>query len=389
MQITNDVFYVGVNDYKIDLFEGMYNVPKGVSYNSYVIMDEKIAVLDTVDEDFGAEWLRNVESVLGGKSPDYLIIHHMEPDHSSNALEFAKKYPSAKIVGNQKIFVMLSEYFGEEFAERRVMITDGAKLSLGRHELTFVFAPMVHWPEVMVSYDSTDRILFSADAFGTFGAIGEEYNWEEEARRYYYGIVGKYGKQVCAALKKLSVFDIQKICSLHGPVLSDNIDHYLGLYTKWANYEPERNGVMIAYASVYGHTKKAALKLKDKLIEKGLQNVKVYDIIRDDRSQCIADAFKYSALVLAATTYNADIFPAMREFIDGLVERNYQNRTLGLIENGTWAPVAAKLMQAKFEKCSGLTFASNAVKIKSSLNSESLAQLDALAEELTNKNLTE
>lgn len=381
MVIAKDIFYVGVNDFQIDLFEGMYRVPHGMSYNSYVILDEKIAVFDSVDQNFGEEWLGNVKSVLGGRTPDYLIIQHMEPDHSANVLLFANAFPAAKIVGNQKIFVMLSEYFGTDFADRRVVVSDGEKLSLGKRELQFVFAPMVHWPEVMVTYDSFDKLLFSADAFGTFGAVGEAYDWEEEARRYYYGIVGKYGVQVTAALKKLSALDIQTICPLHGPVLTDNMEYYLGLYSTWASYGYEVNGVLIAYASVYGHTKAAALKLQKMLEEKGVKTLAV-DLARADRSACVANAFKYSKLVLASTTYNADLFPAMREFIDCLTERNYKNRVVGLIENGTWAPVAAKLMKNKFEKSTGLTFTEACVKIKSNLNSESEAQLAALAEEL-------
>lgn len=381
-QCAEDVYYVGVNDYDIDLFEGLYKVPNGISYNSYVITDKKIAVMDTVDERFGDEWLKNIKDVLKHKTPDYLIVQHMEPDHSANVLKFAEEYPIAKIVGNQKIFVMISEYFGTDFAERRVVVTDGEKLSLGKHELTFVFAPMVHWPEVMFTYDAFNKVLFSADAFGTFGAIGAEYDWEEEARRYYYGIVGKYGKQVSAILKKLSVYDISTICSLHGPVISDNLGYYLGLYTKWANYEYEVDGVMIAYASVYGHTKQAALNLQQKLLQKGLNNVLICDIIRDDRSKCIANAFKYSKLVLATVTYNADIFPPMREFIDCLTERNYQNRTIGLIENGSWAPVAAKLMRERFKNAVGLAFTETSVKVRSNINSESEEQLDALADEL-------
>lgn len=378
---AKDTYYVGVNDHAIDLFEGIYKVPNGVAYNSYVIMDDKIAVMDAVDESFGDEWIANIKSVLGDRKPDYIVIQHMEPDHSANALRFAEEYPSVKLVGNTKTFVMLNEYFGTDFADRRVVVGDGDVLSLGKHELHFVFAPMVHWPEVMVTYDAYTKTVFSADGFGKFGALDVDEPWDDEARRYYIGIVGKYGKQVVAALKKLSALDIVRICPLHGPVLEGDLSHYMDLYSKWANYEPEINGVMVAYASVYGHTKKAAELLAEELKEAGCQNILIHDLARDDRSVCVADAFRYSKLVLACITYNANLFPAMREFIDNLTERNYQKRTVGFIENGTWAPVAAKLMQDRFGK-SDLIFAQNVVKVRSALNDESRAQVRALAEEL-------
>lgn len=377
--VAEDTFYVGVNDHKLDLFEGIYKVPDGVSYNSYVIMDEKIAIMDAVDEQFGEEWIAKVKQVIGDRKPDYIIIQHMEPDHSANALRFAEEYPETKFVGNQKTFVMLSEYFGTDFADRRVVVADGDTLSLGRHELHFLFAPMVHWPEVMLTYDSFTKTAFSADGFGRFGALDVDMPWEDEGRRYYTGIIGKYGKQVEAALKKLSALDIKRICPLHGPVLEDDVAHYLGLYSKWAAYEPEIDGVMVAYASVYGHTAKAALMLADQLRASGC-NVIVHDLIRDDRSVCVADAFRYSALVIAGITYNANLFPAVREFIENLTERNYQKRKVGFIENGTWAPVAARLMQEKFAK-SNLTFAETVVKIRSALSEDSKEQVKALAAE--------
>lgn len=383
---AQDTFYVGVNDHEIDLFEGIYKVPNGVAYNSYVIVDDKIAIMDAVDEEFGDIWIENIKKVLGGRKPDYIVVQHMEPDHSANTLRFVKEFPGAKIVGNNKTFVMLGEYFGTDFADCREVVTDGSVLSLGKHELHFVFAPMVHWPEVMVTYDAFTKTVFSADGFGKFGALDVEEPWEEEARRYYYGIVGKYGKQVEAALKKLSALEIENIYPLHGPALEDDIGHYLGLYSKWASYSPECEGVMIAYSSVYGHTAKAVQLLKNELKAQGCKNVLVHDLIRDDRSVCVADAFTYPVLVLATTTYNADIFPAMREFIDCLTERNYQKRTLAFIENGTWAPVAAKLMQAKFEKSVNITFAQTAVKIRSALSAESETAVKNLAKELTGKN---
>lgn len=380
--ITEDIFYVGVNDRKIDLFEGMYRVPNGMAYNSYVIMDEKIAVLDTVDAGFTEEWLSNLDRVLGDRKPDYLIIDHMEPDHSANILNFVKKYEGVRLVGNQKTFVMISDFFGGDFKDGGIVVKEGDKLSLGKHELTFLFAPMVHWPEVMMTYDITSKTLFSADAFGKFGALDCDEEWEDEARRYYFGIVGKYGVQVQSILKKVSALDVVAICSLHGPVLKDNLSYYVGLYDKWSRYEPEVNGVMIAYASVYGHTAKAAKMLASYLGSRGVKDIALYDLARSDRSECVAEAFRYGTLVLASTTYNADVFPPMREFLDCLVERNYQNRRVAVIENGSWAPMAAKVIFAKLEKCKNLRFAQNTVKILSALNMDSLTQLSALADEL-------
>ncbi len=377
---AKDTFYVGVNDHTTDLFEGIYRVPRGMAYNSYVIMDEKIAVMDAVDEHFGDEWLRNIEAVLGGRLPDYIVIQHMEPDHSANALRFAEKYPSAKVVGNAKTFVMLKEYFGTDFADRRVVVADGESLSLGRHELRFVFAPMVHWPEVMVTYDAYTKTVFSADGFGKFGALDEDEPWEDEARRYYIGIVGKYGKQVEAALKKLSALDISNIYPLHGPMLEGDLSRYLGLYSVWAAYRPEEEGVVIAYASVYGHTKKAAELLAEELAALGAKVV-MHDLARDDRSVCVADAFRSSSLVIAGITYNAALFPPVREFIENLTERNFRSRRVGFIENGTWAPVAAKLMRDRFGACA-LDYASTVVTVRSALSDDSRAQISALAQEL-------
>lgn len=381
MKLSDDIIYVGVNDRKVDLFEGMYSVPNGMSYNSYVIADKKIAVMDTVDKEFGDEWLANIHSALNGRVPDYLVVLHMEPDHSANIARFIESYPSAKIVGNVKTFVMIEEFFGNVCEGKKVAVADGDKLELGRHTLTFIFAPMVHWPEVMTAYEQTEKILFSADAFGKFGANDIPDKWDDEARRYYIGIVGKYGVQVQAVLKKLSSYDVRIICPLHGPVLDSDIEHYVSLYDKWSSYTPEENGVVIAYASVYGHTRAAAEKLSEILTAKGV-GVKVYDLARVDRALCVSEAFRYSKLVLASTTYNGDIFPAMREFIDCLVERNFQSRTIAFIENGSWAPVAAGKMKAKFEKCKNLSFALNTVKIRSALNEESLSSLAKLAEEL-------
>lgn len=383
IKFSDDIIYVGVNDRKIDLFEGMYSVPNGVAYNSYVIVDEKIAVMDSVDKCFGEEWLGKVESALNGRNPDYLVVLHMEPDHSANIARFMEKYPNAKIVGNSKTFVMVEEFFGKDFADRRVTVNDGDKLVLGKHALKFIFAPMVHWPEVMTAYEESEKVLFSADAFGKFGANDAEEEWDAEARRYYIGIVGKYGMQVQALLKKLSVYDIRVICPLHGPVLASDLSHYLDLYNKWSSYQPETEGVMIAYTSVYGHTKSAAETLAGMLKDKGI-TVALYDLAREDKALCVSEAFRYSKLVLATTTYNADIFPAMREFIDCLVERNYQNRTVAFIENGSWSPIAANKMKAKFEKSKNLNFAQNSVKIRSALNGESLNNLSLLAEELGN-----
>lgn len=378
---AKDTYYVGVNDHQSDLFEGIYKIPNGVAYNSYVIVDDKIAVMDAVDEIFGDEWMANVKEVLGGRKPDYIVIQHMEPDHSANALRFAREYPDVKLVGNTKTFVMLEEYFGTDFADRRVVVGDGDAISLGRHELRFMFAPMVHWPEVMVTYDAFTKTVFSADGFGKFGALDVEEPWDDEARRYYIGIVGKYGKQVDAALKKLSVLQIERICPLHGPVLEGDLSHYFGLYSTWANYEPEIDGVMIAYASVYGHTKKAAELLAEELKAAGCKNVLMHDLARDDRSVCVADAFRYSRLVIAGITYNASLFPAVREFIENLTERNYQKRVVGFIENGTWAPVAARLMQEKFGK-SNITFAQNTVSVRAALNNQTREQVKALAVEM-------
>ena len=378
---AKDTYYVGVNDHQSDLFEGIYKIPNGVAYNSYVIVDDKIAVMDAVDEIFGDEWMANVKEVLGGRKPDYIVIQHMEPDHSANALRFAREYPDVKLVGNTKTFVMLEEYFGTDFADRRVVVGDGDAISLGRHELRFMFAPMVHWPEVMVTYDAFTKTVFSADGFGKFGALDVEEPWDDEARRYYIGIVGKYGKQVDAALKKLSALQIERVCPLHGPVLEGDLSHYFGLYSTWANYEPEIDGVMIAYASVYGHTKKGAELLAEELITAGCKNVLMHDLVRDDRSVCVADAFRYSKLVIAGITYNASLFPAVREFIENLTERNYQKRVVGFIENGTWAPVAARLMQEKFGK-SNITFAQNTVSVRAALNNQTREQVKALAVEM-------
>lgn len=381
MKITEEILYAGVNDYKTDLFEGQYTVPNGMAYNSYVIIDEKIAVFDTVDAKFGGEWLKNLKKILGARKPDYLIVLHMEPDHSANILKFTEEYPNAKIVGNEKTFVMISEYFGCDFADRRVVVSENDELSLGKHTLKFIFAPMVHWPEVMLGYEKYEKVLFSADAFGKFGALDAKEEWDGEARRYYIGIVGKYGVQVQNLFKKLSGLQIEKICPLHGPVLADNLPHYLNLYNKWSGYIPENNGVLIAYTSVYGHTKKTAELLKDMLESKGIETA-LYDLARTDRALCVAEAFKYSKTVLTTTTYNGDVFPAMREFLDDLVERNFQNRTVGIIENGSWAPVAARAILKRLEKCKNLTIAENIVTVRAALNEESKTKLCNLAEEL-------
>lgn len=382
MTITNDIHYIGVNDHQVDLFEGQYVVPNGMAYNSYAIMDEKIAIMDTVDTNFTDEWLNNVKSVLDGRKPDYLVVQHMEPDHSANIFNFAKVFPEAKIVSSAKAFQMMKNFFGTDFQDRQVVVGEGSTLSLGKHVLTFVTAPMVHWPEVIVTYDSTDKVLFSADGFGKFGALDVQEDWACEARRYYIGIVGKYGPQVQALLKKAAGLDIQIICPLHGPVLSEDLGYYLNLYDIWSSYRPEDEGVVIAYTSVYGNTKKAAAALAEKLEARDCPNVVLTDLARCDMAEAVEDAFRYSKLVLATTTYNADIFPFMKTFIHHLTERNYQNRTIGLIENGTWAPVAAKIMKGMFEKSKGITFTDTVVNIKSSMNEESAAQLDALAAEL-------
>ena len=382
MFITNDIKYIGVNDHKIDLFEGQYKVPNGMSYNSYVILDEKVAIFDTVDVNFTAEWFDNIKNTLEGRTPDYLIIQHMEPDHSANIMNFTDAYPEAKIVASAKAFAMMKNFFGTDFAEKQIVIGEGSTLTLGKHNLTFVTAPMVHWPEVVMTYDSTDKVLFSADGFGKFGALDVEEDWIDEARRYYIGIVGKYGAQVQNVLKKAATLDIQKICSLHGPVLEENLGYYINLYDIWSSYRPEEEGTVVAYTSIYGNTKKAVEEFADLLKSKG-EKVVVYDLARCDMAQAVSDAFRYSKLVLATTTYNADIFPFMREFISHLTERGYQNRTVALIENGSWAPMAAKVMKESLEKCKNLTFTETTVKIFSSLNDDSRAQLENLANELT------
>lgn len=386
MKITSDIKYIGVNDHEIDLFEGMYDVPNGMAYNSYLILDEKTAVMDTVDARFGGEWLANLEKELDGRAPDYLVVQHMEPDHSSNVKAFADKYPNAKIVASEKAFAMMKQFFGDDFAARRVVVGEGDKLELGRHVLSFVTAPMVHWPEVIMTYDSADKALFSADAFGKFGALDydDPEGWACEARRYYFGIVGCYGAQVQALLKKAAplVPNIERILPLHGPVLDENLGYYLDLYNTWSSYGVESEGVAIAYTSVYGHTKAAAELLAQKLREGGCPKVAVTDLARDDIHEAIEDAFRYGKLVLATTTYNATIFPTMRDFIECLVERKYQNRVIGIIENGSWAPIAAKSIKAMFEKCKNITFTDTTVTVRSALNAESTAQIEALAKEL-------
>jgi len=385
MYISEDIKYIGVNDHQLDLFEGQYVVPNGMAYNSYVILDEKIAVMDTVDRNFAEEWFAKLEEVLAGRTPDYLIVQHMEPDHSANVARFLEKYPEAVVAASAPAFTMIKNYFGCDYIERRMVIKEGAKLCLGRHELTFVAAPMVHWPEVMVTYDAYDKVLFSADGFGKFGALDVEEDWVCEARRYYFGIVGKFGQQVQALLKKAAALDDQKICPLHGPVLDENLGYYLDLYDTWSSYGVESEGVVIAYTSVYGNTKAAVELLADKLREKGCPEVVVHDLARCDMYEAVEDAFRYGKLVLATTTYNADIFPFMKTFIDHLKERNYQKRTIALVENGSWAPVAAKIMRGMLEELKEISFAENIVKIKAALNEESGAQLEALAEELSNK----
>ena len=382
MTVTKDIRYVGVNDRKIDLFEGQYVVPNGMAYNSYVILDEKIAVMDTVDRNFTHEWLDNVSKAIGGRLPDYLVVQHMEPDHSANIANFLKNYPSATVVASAKAFAMMKNFFGTEFEDRRIVVGEGDTLSLGRHTLNFITAPMVHWPEVLMTYDSADRVLFSADGFGKFGATDADEDWACEARRYYFGIVGKYGAQVQAVLKKAAGLDIDIICPLHGPVLTENLGYYLNLYNIWSSYGVESEGIMIAYTSVYGNTKKAVELLAEKLKSKGCPKVVVCDLAREDMAESVEDAFRYGRLVLATTTYNADIFPFMRTFIEHLVERGYQNRTIGLIENGSWAPQAAKVMRSMFEKSKNITFCDNVVKIASALNDQSKETLEALADEL-------
>lgn len=382
MTITNDIRYIGVNDHDIDLFEGQYIVPEGMAYNSYVIIDEKIAVMDTVSADFGEEWLANLENVLGGRKPDYLIIHHMEPDHSANIDKFISAYPEAAVVGNAKTFEMIDQFFGSGLCKNRLAVKNGDTLSLGRHELTFLFAPMVHWPEVMMSYDGADKALFSADAFGKFGALDcQDKEWDCEARRYYMGIVGKYGMQVQAVLKKAAALDIKMICPLHGPVLTGNLSHYMSLYDIWSSYGVESDGVCIAYTSVYGNTKRAAELLAKKLEERGCKAA-ISDLARCDMAEAVEDAFRYGKLVLATTTYNADIFPFMKQFIDHLTERNYQNRTLGFIENGTWAPAAAKTMKAMFEKSKNINYIDTTVTLRSAMTDENAEAIERMAEEL-------
>lgn len=382
MFVTEDIRYIGVNDHDVDLFEGQYTVENGMSYNSYVILDEKVAVMDTVDAHFGVEWLQNLETELNGRRPDYLVVQHMEPDHSANIAVFMETYPEAQIVSSAKAFVMMQQFFGTDFPERKVVVGEGSTLKLGRHTLTFVTAPMVHWPEVIVTYDSTDKVLFSADGFGKFGALDVEEDWADEARRYYIGIVGKYGAQVQALLKKAAALDIAIICPLHGPVLNENLGYYLDKYNTWSSYAVEDEGVVIAYTSIYGHTKEAVEELAEKLNQRGCPNVVVADLARCDMAEVVADAFRYSKLVLATTTYNATIFPYMQSFIDHLTARNYQGRTVGMMENGAWAPMAAKVMKKMLETSKNLTYTDTTVTVKCALNDASRAQIDALADEL-------
>ena len=384
MNVTKDIRYIGVNDHEIDLFEGQYVVPLDMAYNSYVIIDEKIAVMDTVDKNFTDEWLGNLEAELNGRKPDYLVVQHMEPDHSANIVNFMVKYPDAPIVSSSKAFPMMKNFFGQDFAERRIVVGEGDTLCLGTHTLTFVTAPMVHWPEVIVTYDSTDKVLFSADGFGKFGAndVEDPEGWACEARRYYFGIVGKYGAMVQTLLKKASALDIQIICPLHGPVLSEDLGYYLDTYNIWSSYGVESEGIAIAYTSVYGHTKEAVELLAKKLEEKGCPKVAVSDLARDDMPEAVEDAFRYGTIVLATTTYNAEIFPFMREFINHLTERGYKNKTIALMENGSWAPMAAKVMKKMLEGCKNINWSENTITIKSALNEESIAQIEALAEEL-------
>lgn len=384
MRITDDILYVGVNDHNIDLFEGQYIVPNGMAYNSYVINDEKIAVMDTVDAAFGDEWLKNIADVLNGATPDYLIIQHMEPDHSANIQKFLEVYPNIKVVGNAKTFTMIGNFFRDlKLAdENKLEVKNKDTLTLGKHELTFVFAPMVHWPEVMVTYDSKDKVLFSADGFGKFGALDVEEDWDCEARRYYVGIVGKYGVQVQNLLKVAATLDIQTICPLHGPVLTENLEHYIGQYNTWSSYGTESEGVMIAYTSVYGNTKKAVELLAEKLKEKGCPKVVVTDLAREDMAEAVEDAFRYGKIVLASTTYNGDVFPVMKTFIEHLTERNYQNKTIGLIENGSWASMAGKVMTGMFEKSKNITWLETSVKIMSSMDEQNKADIEKMAEEL-------
>ena len=381
-KVTEDIIYVGVNDHEVDLFEGQYDVPNGMAYNSYVVLDEKVAVFDTVDAHFKDEWLANLEETFAGRTPDYLIVQHMEPDHAANIANFAEKYPEAKIVGNAKTFPMMKQFFGTDFADRQVIVKEGETLSTGKHNLTFVMAPMVHWPEVMMTYDTTDKIFFSADAFGKFGALDVEEEWDCEARRYYIGIVGKYGPMVQKLFGKVGSLEIKAICPLHGPVLTENLEHYLNLYNIWSSYQVETEGTVIAYTSVYGNTKKAVELLAEKLKEEGCPKVVVTDLARDDMAEAVEDAFRYGKLILATTTYNGDIFPFMKEFINHLTERNYQNRMIGFVENGSWTPMAAKIMKAAFEKSKNITFADTTVTIRSAVDETSEAQIVALAKEM-------
>ena len=383
MKITNDIKYIGVNDHQVDLFEGQYVVPNGMAYNSYVIMDEKIAVMDTVDQHFGDEWLKNLRGVLGNREPDYLVVQHMEPDHSANIDNFLNVFPNATVVSSQKAFAMMKNFFGTEYEDRRIVVKEGDTLELGSHTLNFVGAPMVHWPEVLMTYESTDKVLFSADGFGKFGALDVEEDWDCEARRYYIGIVGKYGAQVQSVLKKAAGLQIDIICPLHGPVLTENLGHYLDLYNTWSSYGVETDGIMIAYTSVYGHTKKAVEILADKFRKNGCPKVEVHDLAREDMAECVEDAFRYGKIVLATTTYNADIYPFMKEFINHLTERNFQNRTVAFIENGSWAPLAEKTMRKMLEGCKHITYTDNNVHIKSALNDKNMEEIDALCAELT------
>lgn len=387
MKITNDIRYIGVNDHNIDLFEGQYIVPNGMAYNSYVIMDEKIAVMDTVDQHFGDEWLKNLQLVLGNREPDYLVVQHMEPDHSANIDNFLSVYPNATVVSSQKAFAMMMNFFGTEYEDRRIVVKEGDTLELGSHTLNFVAAPMVHWPEVIMTYDSTDKVLFSADGFGKFGALDVEEDWACEARRYYIGIVGKYGAQVQNVLKKAAGLEIDIICPLHGPILSENLGYYLDLYNTWSSYGVETDGIMIAYTSVYGHTKKAVELLAEKLRANGCPKVAVNDLAREDMAECVEDAFRYGKIVLATTTYNADIFPFMREFINHLTERNFQNKTVAFIENGSWAPLAEKTMRKMLDGCKHITYTDHHVHIKSAMNDKNIEEIDALCAELTKEYL--
>ena len=382
MNITQDIKYIGVNDHQVDLFEGQYDVPNGMAYNSYAIMDEKIAIMDTVDANFTGEWLGNIAAALEGRKPDYLVVQHMEPDHSANIANFLAQYPEAVVVSSAKAFVMMKNFFGDDYASRRIVVGEGDTLTLGKHNLTFVTAPMVHWPEVIVTYDAYDKVLFSADGFGKFGALDADEPWDCEARRYYIGIVGKYGPQVQALLKKAATLDIAIICPLHGPILTEDLGHYIEKYDIWSSYKVESEGVVIAYSSVYGHAKKAVELLEQTLLEKGCPKVSVHDLARDDMAEAVEDSFRYGKLVLATTTYNGDVFPCMKTFIHHLTERNFQNRTVGMMENGSWAPVAAKVMTKLLEGSKNLTFTQNNVKILSALDANSKAQIEALAQEL-------